>query len=202
MTARPSDRRGCASRTRHHVGVHFGREAVAAAPMRLDQRRILRIGLDLLAQPADLVVDAAVEHIGGAARRSGRAADRGSAPCPACSRKTHSSRNSAVLSGTATPSSPTSSRRPTSSVQRSKRSAFACSAAALRRQAVGAPQHRLDARQQFARIERLGQVVVGAHLQPDDAVGLLRQRGQQDDRQVGGRRAGAGTATGRPRPAS
>ena len=48
-----------------------------------------------------------------------------------------------------------------------------------------APQHRPDARQQLARVERLGQVVVGAELEPDDPVRLLDPRGQQDDRHVG-----------------
>ena len=53
----------------------------------------------------------------------------------------------------------------------------------LRRQAVHAPQHRLDARQELARIERLGQIIVGADLEADDAIGLLGHGGQEDDRQ-------------------
>ena len=53
------------------------------------------------------------------------------------------------------------------------------------RQAARAAQDDLDARQQFARAERLGQVVVGAHLQADDAIGFLAARGQHDDRDVG-----------------
>ena len=57
--------------------------------------------------------------------------------------------------------------------------------AQVRRQAAGAAQDDLDACQQFARAERLGQVVVGAHLQSDDAVGLLAARGEHDDRDVG-----------------
>ena len=44
-----------------------------------------------------------------------------------------------------------------------------------------APQHGVDARDQLARIEGLGEVVVGAHLEPDDAVGLLAPRRQHQD---------------------
>ena len=37
---------------------------------------------------------------------------------------------------------------------------------------------------QFARIERLRQVIVGAELQADDAVHILAARGQHDDRDL------------------
>src|SRR5260221_1115256 len=47
-----------------------------------------------------------------------------------------------------------------------------------------APQHRTDARRHLARRERLEHVVVGAHLQSDDAVGLLVAAGAHDDRDV------------------
>jgi hypothetical protein len=43
-------------------------------------------------------------------------------------------------------------------------------------------QHGVDARDQFARVERLGQVVVGAHLEPDDAIDILALCGEHDDR--------------------
>ena len=42
-------------------------------------------------------------------------------------------------------------------------------------------QHRPDARDQLARAERLGQVVVRAHREPDDLVDLLGARGQHQD---------------------
>ena len=52
-----------------------------------------------------------------------------------------------------------------------------------RRTVLGlAAQHRMDARDELARIERLRQVVVGAHLEPDDAVDFLALRGEHDDR--------------------
>src|SRR5690606_21227933 len=50
-----------------------------------------------------------------------------------------------------------------------------------RRRAALASQYRFDARQQFAGIERLAQIVVGAGLQAYDAVHRLVARRQQDD---------------------
>ena len=47
------------------------------------------------------------------------------------------------------------------------------------------PQHRFHSRHELSRAERLDHVVVGAHLQSDDAVGLLAARGEHDDRHVG-----------------
>jgi len=43
-----------------------------------------------------------------------------------------------------------------------------------------------DAQQQFARLERLGQIVVGADLQPPDPVGGMALGGQHQDGDVGG----------------
>ena len=47
-----------------------------------------------------------------------------------------------------------------------------------------AAQDRLDPRDELARVERLGHVVVGAQLQPDDLVHVVAARGEHDDRQV------------------
>ena len=44
-------------------------------------------------------------------------------------------------------------------------------------------QHGLHAQDKFARRERFRHVVVGADLQAEDAVGLLAEGGQHDDRQ-------------------
>ncbi len=44
-----------------------------------------------------------------------------------------------------------------------------------------AAQHGVDARGQLARVERLGQVVVGADLEADDAIDVLAAGGEQDD---------------------
>jgi hypothetical protein len=57
-----------------------------------------------------------------------------------------------------------------------------------RRHGIAAAQDAADARQQFARLERFRQVVVGAHFQAEDAVQRLVAGGQHDDRQ---RRVGA-----------
>jgi hypothetical protein len=56
-----------------------------------------------------------------------------------------------------------------------------------------AAQHGVDAGQQFARVEGLAQVVVGAHFQAHDAVHVLALGGQHDDRRavVGGTQAAA-----------
>ena len=48
-----------------------------------------------------------------------------------------------------------------------------------------------DARRQLARAERLGDVVVGAELEPRDPLGLLAARRQHDDRDRRRRRIGA-----------
>jgi hypothetical protein len=46
-------------------------------------------------------------------------------------------------------------------------------------------QDRANAQRQLAGAERLGDVVVGPELEPDDAIDLLRAGGQHDDRQTG-----------------
>ena len=47
-----------------------------------------------------------------------------------------------------------------------------------------AAQDRLDAPEQFARVEGLGDVVIGPEFQPDDAVHVLAARGEHDDRHL------------------
>ena len=53
-----------------------------------------------------------------------------------------------------------------------------------RRLRAAAPQDVVDPQDQFARIERLRQIVVGAGLQPGDAAVRLRQRRQHQDRHL------------------
>jgi hypothetical protein len=55
----------------------------------------------------------------------------------------------------------------------------------------GAAQQRLDARQQLARLEGLGQVVVGADLQAEDAVHRLAAGAEHQQRQAARARLGA-----------
>ena len=63
--------------------------------------------------------------------------------------------------------------------------------AARRCRALRPAQQRPHAGHDFARAEGLGDVVVGAELQPDDAVRLLGLGGEHDHRHGGGRRIGA-----------
>jgi hypothetical protein len=51
-----------------------------------------------------------------------------------------------------------------------------------------APHHRVDAQDHLAHAERLGHIVVGAQLEPDDAIGLGAARGQHQDRDLRGLR--------------
>src|SRR5262249_15299958 len=56
----------------------------------------------------------------------------------------------------------------------------------LNRQRFGAPtQHRADAGDQLARVERLTEIIVGANLKADDAVDILFQCRKENDRHVG-----------------
>src|SRR5205814_2375016 len=50
--------------------------------------------------------------------------------------------------------------------------------------ARSAPQDRLHPRQQLARLEWLGQIVVGAELEPDDAIHGIAARGEHQDRRL------------------
>ena len=47
---------------------------------------------------------------------------------------------------------------------------------------LDAAEHGMDARRQLARVEGLGQIVVGANLQADDAIDVFAAGSQQDDR--------------------
>jgi hypothetical protein len=151
--------------------------------VRLDQGRPLRVALDLAPQPAHLVVDAAIEHVGGAS--AGQVEQLVAAQHPArmvekraeqeelhrAERHRHAVRADQLalrrIEGPAVEADPAP-----------------LEGRALPRHAVGAPQHRLDARHQLTRIERFDHVVVGAHLEADHAIGVLGQRGQHDHRQV------------------
>jgi hypothetical protein len=50
--------------------------------------------------------------------------------------------------------------------------------------ARSAPQDRLHSRQQLARLEWLGQIVIGAELEPDDAIHGITARGEHQDRRL------------------
>ena len=169
----------------HGSAVDLGRQHVAFAAHGLDEARLARIVAEAMAQAAHLHVDAAVERVGLAALREidelvavehairVLEEDAQQPVLGAGERRDH------AFAGDADADAPcrASSRR-SAGAARSSGCRFAG-------QAARAAQDRLDARQQLARAERLGQVVVGAHLQADDAVGLLAARGEHDHRDLG-----------------
>ena len=55
----------------------------------------------------------------------------------------------------------------------------------------GPAQHGAHARDQFARAEGLGDIIIGAELQADQPIGFLDARREHNDRQRVGRRVGA-----------
>jgi len=59
---------------------------------------------------------------------------------------------------------------------------------------VGTPEHGPDPRHELPRAERLGDVVVGPHLEAEDPIELLGARRQHDDRQVHRRFRGTETS--------
>jgi hypothetical protein len=90
---------------------------------------------------------------------------------------------------------PTSSELMSWRARRSKRQRPKRSSRALA--PARAPHQRLQARDQFARLEGLGEVVVGAQLQPDDAAHRVAARGQHQHR----RRVGLGAQPAQQRQA-
>jgi hypothetical protein len=71
---------------------------------------------------------------------------------------------------------------------------FQYPAGAAERAGTGAPQHRAHPCEQLARVEGLGQIIIGAHLEAHDAIGVLADRGQHDDRHRRGRADAAAEA--------
>ena len=67
---------------------------------------------------------------------------------------------------------------------------------------LGAPQDTGDAQRQFARLERLGDIIVGADLEPGDAAFRGVARGQHQDRHRGGLADDRWRNRSRSRPAS
>ncbi len=119
-----------------------------------------------------------------------------------CSRKTLSRRNSAPDKTTTTPCALTRCLAVRSSVHPAKRMRVASAGFEVRRQRFGASQDAANAREQLPRLERLGEIVVGAHFQADDTVDRLTARGQHDHRQVRSCAQASGTVAGRLRRAS
>ncbi len=110
--------------------------------------------------------------------------------CRGCCANTRSSENSPVVSVTLLPLDDQRAGRQIERVRAERHHAFLVRRTRHCPLAVAA-QHRVDARDELARVEGLGQVVVGAHLEPDDAVDVLALCGEHDDRH---RLAGAAQA--------
>ena len=99
--------------------------------------------------------------------------------------------SSTGLAGDGRPSCPTGPAR--------RRRAPSRSLGSLR---LGAPQDGMHAGDELARRERLRHVVVGAQLEPGDAVDLLVPRRHDHDRQARALPGSSGRGRGRPRPGS
>ncbi|CAM2169518.1 hypothetical protein BLAT2472_11146 [Burkholderia latens] len=156
-------------------------EHVAEAPDGLDETRAARIGFDQLAQARDLHVEAAVEHfVFAAARKLHQLFTRQRLARVTCEHLEHGEfaggqRN--LLAGLR--------QRARREVQREFAELEHLGGFRWRTRQLGrrlAAQHRVNARDQFARVERLRQVIVGAHLETDDSIDILALRGEHDDR--------------------
>ncbi len=163
--------------------LHRRSEHIAAGAHRLDHGGFLRIGFDLAPDTADQHVDAAFERTGIAAlgeieqalarQHAARPLAEGSQQVELGAGHRHS--GAGRIAQLAQPEiDPPSEKR-------------------QRGRAVGgadglggglAAQHRVDPCQQFARIERFGEIIVRAHFEAEDAIDILAARGQHDDRHL------------------
>jgi hypothetical protein len=139
------------------------------------------IGLDQAAQAVDLDVDGAVEGLAVSPRVSSSRRSRFIGRL-ALATSVLSSANSPLVSGTgsAVPFDNWRAAAVEQPVAEMDDAAFGIGAPPAARAA--AAQHGLDAGDQLARVERLAEVIVGAHLEADDAVDRLVARGQHDHR--------------------
>jgi len=158
-------------------------EDVAPAPNRLDELRIVGVGLDLLAQPADLHVDRAIEgrrlaaaclleqevarqHAAGVSREGAQEVE-----LAAGQRHVFAARiGEAARSDVQLPT------REAQAVGRGRHRR-----GSRRRLGRQAPQHRLDPRDQLAQVERLGHVVVGTDLQSHHLVDRVAASRDDDE---------------------
>src|SRR5438105_1599851 len=147
-----------------------------------------RIVLHDLAQPRDLYVDRAVEHLVFAPAGELHqlvARER-------LARMLHQDFEHRELAGSERHALPLARERPGGEVQLEAPEAMRLRS--RRRRPGGAArrtpaQYRVDPGEKLARIEGLGQVVIGAHLQADDAVDIVALGGEHDDRRCRGLRA-------------
>src|SRR5690349_21333729 len=161
----------------------YGRvEVIPGAALGADERGLVGALLDLASQPEDLHVDRAVVDV--VVEAAGLEQLVAAEDAVGGAKERDEQRVFAVgeLDGTSVGRPQPARARvelPAGELVRAYRLAAARGALAL-----GAAQDRLDAREELALAEGLGDVVVGAQLQAHDAVGLLLAPGEDDDRQV------------------
>jgi len=167
----------------HRGRLHRRGEHVAAGAHRLDHGGVLRIGFDLAPDAADQHVDAALERAGVAALGEiEQAVARQHAARPFA----EGAQQVELGAGHRHPRAGRIAQLAQAKIDPPAQKGEGGRAIGGADGLGGglAAQHRVDPRQQFARIERLGQVIVGAHFQPENAVDVLAARGQHDDRHL------------------
>ena len=161
-----------------------GRKHVSAAPDGLYVSGILRIRLELPAQAADMIVDAAIEQLGIATLRQIEklvAGQRDFGPFDQRAKQAEFAARKRCCQ-TVVPD-----QLALSCIEHpiAKPDALSLWRLLARRKGVCAPQNGRDAGNQLAWAERLRQIVVGAHLESDDPVDFLAPCGQQNHRYLG-----------------
>ena len=158
-------------------------EHVAEAPDSLDEARAARIRFDQLAQARDLHVEAAVEHfVFTAACELHQLFAR-----QRLARMTREHLQHREFTGGERNFLARLRQRARREVQRELAELEHLGGFRRRARQFGrrlAAQHRMNARHEFARVERLRQVIVGAHLEADDAIHVFTLRGEHDDRRA------------------
>ena len=159
----------------------IGGKTVAAGPDRRDQCGFARIGLDLAAQAADLVVDGVVKHLCRPPRSHVRQLIAAEHKAGAFQKD----RQKAEFgSGQGDVDAVCVGQGAAVGIQNLavKRQPVPCKSAASHLGPFGTAQDRLDPGQELAWIERLGQIVIRPHFKPDDAVGFIAKGSQHQDR--------------------
>ena len=163
--------------------LHVGAQHVAFVAHGLDELRIARIFVELLSNAAHLQVDRALERVRVASLRE---VEQLVATEHALGMLEEDLEQAKLRTRQHDDDALRIDEMPCGEVERPSRKAHARRRRRLeaRWQRLGAPQDAADARQQLSRLERLGEIVVGAHFQADDAIDRLAARGQHDHRQV------------------
>ena len=161
----------------------LGREHVAAGAHRLDHRGLLRIGFDLAPDAADQHIDAAFERAGAAALgQIEQAVARQHAAGPLAEHPQQIELGAGHRDPGAVGIAQFAQAEIDPPAEKAERGRPFGGAGGQRHRVTA--QHRVDPRQQFTRIEGLRKIIVGAHLEAEDAIDILAARGQHDDRDL------------------